>query len=210
MVDARRLPIAGPPDHNVPEVDIIKRIVWGNSTRDAASDTDKHRHPNIREGPEHRPCQAPGINVTRLALRAGRDNDGMTADGTADVCVVVIVSIVRRRGVLLVQHQPRGQQLEVRDGADPRYVVVSAAKWGWFTAGGHSAARAITTWKEEALEAERVMEEDALQETAWPSRVGARGRRRLLSLVGRLPACLAGWLTTGAAASRPLSLSICQ
>jgi hypothetical protein len=53
----------------------------------------------------------------------------MAVDRAADLCVFVEVRVVQRDGVLLVQHQPRGHQLDVRERADPCDVVVGASEW---------------------------------------------------------------------------------
>jgi hypothetical protein len=145
VVDASWLPVAGPPYHNVSKMNIVERIVWGDSTRDSASDTNEHRHPDIRERLEYRPSQSPSVYVARLARRTGRDDDGMATDRAANISILVVVHVVGRATMLIVEHQPCRQQLEVRDGADPRDVVVGAVERGLCDVEGHFTARAITT-----------------------------------------------------------------
>jgi hypothetical protein len=52
----------------------------------------------------------------------------MAVDGAADVSIFVVVRIVRWSRMLLVKHQTGWEELEIRDGTNPRNMIVGAVE----------------------------------------------------------------------------------
>lgn len=94
---ARRgwLSVARPSYHHISKVDVVQQVFLavikiGNTTSNAKEDG----HPNVRECLEQRPRQPPSVDVARLVLQVGRDNNSIAVNPAADVRFLVILRVI--------------------------------------------------------------------------------------------------------------------